>query len=216
MKLYIISGLAADSRVFANIKLPEGFEAVHLHWITPYKKESLESYAGRLAEKIDPSEPFILLGLSMGGMIASEISKKYKPAATILFSSVPVASQLPKRFRVVQQLRLYKLIPVRLLKSASLIKRVFAPETPADKKILRQVVKESDPYFIRWAIEAILKWENEQMPEPLYHAHGSSDEILPIKNTKPTFIIKGGKHLMVMTRADELNRFLEEVLKSYR
>ncbi len=212
MKLYIISGLAADSRVFTHIKLPPGFEAVHLQWISPQKKETLSSYSARLGEKIDTSAPFALLGLSMGGMIATEIAKRYHPAATILFSSVPLSSHLPKRFRLAKKLRLYKLVPVSLLKSASMIKRAFALEAPGDKTILRQVVKDSDPAFIRWAIEAILKWDNEELPHPLYHIHGTKDEILPFKNTKPTHIVEKGKHLMVMTRAGELNEFLMEVL----
>lgn len=213
--MYIISGLAADSRVFAHIKLPPNFEAVHLHWIAPQKKETLASYSIRLAEKIDSTEPFILLGLSMGGMIATEIAKRYHPAATILFSSVPLSSHLPKRFRLAKKLRLYRLVPVSMLKSASMIKRVFALEEPGDKKILRQVVKDSDPAFIRWAIEAILKWDNQELPQPLYHIHGTKDEILPFKNTKPTHIIEKGKHLMVMTRAGEMNEFLMEVLAKY-
>lgn len=214
MKLYIISGLAADSRVFTHIKLPPNFEAVHLHWIPPQKKEPLSSYSLRLAEKIDTTEPFVLLGLSMGGMIATEIAKRYQPAATILFSSVPLSSHLPKRFMLAKRLGLYKLVPVSLLKSASMIKRVFALEAPEDKIILRQVVKDSDPAFIRWAIEAVLKWDNKELPQPLYHIHGTKDEILPVKNTKPTHTIEKGKHLMVMTRAGELNEFLKEVLEN--
>ena len=42
MKVYFVSGLAADKRVFKHIILPVGFETVYLDWITPLKNESLK------------------------------------------------------------------------------------------------------------------------------------------------------------------------------
>jgi len=211
MKVYFISGLAADSRVFKNIKLPEGFEAVYLDWIKPLKDESLESYAIRLAEKIDHHKKFILVGLSMGGMIASEIAKKYKPEITILVSSAPTFRQFPKRFRVARNLHLHKIIPAGFLKSASVVMRLFTTESPEDKVVLKQVIRDSDPLFIRWAIGAILNWRNEVIPQPMWHIHGTNDKILPMRYTKPTHIITNGGHLMIMSRANDLNRILESI-----
>lgn len=214
MKVYFISGLAADSRVFKHIQLPGGYEAVHLEWIKATKNESLESYAGRLAEKIDGSEKFLLIGLSMGGMIAAEIAKKYKPAATILISSVSTHKQFPFHFKLAYYLRLHRLLPGHFFKSASLIKRLFTTETSENKKIIQQVIKESDPAFIRWALGAILQWKNEDIPDPVWHIHGSADEIFPVRLVNPTHIISKGNHLMVMERATEINRLLEEILLS--
>ncbi|MEO6490431.1 MAG: alpha/beta hydrolase [Ferruginibacter sp.] len=212
MKVYFISGLAADSRVFKHIQLPPGFETVYLDWIQPHKKESLQSYALRLAEKISPHEKFILIGLSMGGMIASEIAKRYKPVATILVSSASTYRQFPGRFRVAYFFRLHKFVPPNFFKSTSLIKRFFTTESPDDKKIIRQIIKDSDPAFIKWALGAILRWRNEEQPESLWHIHGTRDEVLPFKKTNPTHSIHQGTHLMVMSKAAELNKLLLEVL----
>jgi hypothetical protein len=38
MNVYFISGLAGDSRVFKHVRLPQGYEMVHLDWINPKKK----------------------------------------------------------------------------------------------------------------------------------------------------------------------------------
>ena len=111
-------------------------------------------------------------------------------------------------------LRLYKILPVHLFKSASIIKRLFSPESKADKEVLLQLIRDSDPAFIRWALGAILQWKNEQITEPMWHIHGSKDEIIPIKNTKPTHVISKGTHLMVLSRADEVNKLLKEMLLS--
>lgn len=214
MKVYFISGLAADRRVFNNIRLPEGFQMVHLDWIRQHKDESLQSYAYRLAENIDRSEKFALVGLSMGGMIASEIANLYKPAVTILISSVSTCRQFPRRFKLAYHLKLYKILPVQLFKSASVIKRLFAPEQKEDKVILLQLIKDSNPDFIRWALGAILQWKNEQVPEHIWHIHGSKDEILPMRYTRPTHIIPKGTHLLVLSRAAEVNKLLKEILTS--
>lgn len=208
MKAYLISGLAADSRVFKHIRLPDGFEIVHLEWIRPKKKESLNDYALRMAESIVVEEPFVLMGLSMGGMIASEIARVKKPAKLILISSVPCSGNLPFYFRTAGTLSLYKLVPVAALKWAARTKRFFTTETNEDKELLRQVIQESDNDFIKWAVEAILKWKQDVPLPDLVHIHGTKDEVLPIRFTHPTHIIKGAGHMMIMTQAREINKLL--------
>lgn len=215
MKCYVISGMAADRRVFNHLQFPHTVEPVFLEWITPQQTETLPAYAKRLALKIDAQKPFMLLGLSMGGMIAVEIAKLMQPSATILLSSIPLSSQLPNFYKLAGKLQLYKMVPVGLIKKASLVKRFFASESAEDKQTLRNVVIESDAAFIRWAMEAVLKWENDYLPNPYFHIHGSSDEILPMKYTRPTHIIPNGKHLMVMTRSGEVNGILREIFNQH-
>lgn len=212
MKVYFISGMAADRRVFKHILLPEGFEAVYLDWITPLGNELLSDYALRLASGIDIDEPFALVGLSMGGMIASEIARQYDPVATILISSVPVSSQLPTHFKWARALQLHKFVPIRVVQSASILKRLFTAETPEDKDMLREMIIDSDMDFIRWAMNAVLKWKNEKQPSSYIHIHGTRDEVLPIRFTNPTHIIPRAGHLMVMNRAEEINDILRTAL----
>jgi pimeloyl-ACP methyl ester carboxylesterase len=212
MKVYFVSGLAADSRVFNNIRLPKHCEAVFLEWIEPLKKESLKDYALRMAGSINTNESFGIIGLSMGGMITAEIARQYKPAVVILISSIPGSAQLPFYLKAAGAIRLHKLVPVSLVKSAAKFKRVFTSESAEDKIILKQIIQDSDSRFIHWAMDAILKWRCDALPPPYVHIHGSKDEILPMRFTKPTHIIPKAGHLMVMTRAREINVILHEVL----
>ena len=216
MKVYFISGLGADSRVFHHIQLPQGFEPVYLDWIKPKQHESLHDYATRLAEPIDASEKFILAGLSMGGMMAVEIAKRYQPVMTILLSSVPCSENLPFYYKVAGRLRLHKILPVSLLKSASFIKRFFTAEKNEDKMLVRQLIHDTDPAFIRWALNAILRWDCKDFNGQYIHIHGSTDMILPIRFAKPTHVIANAGHLMVLTKAMEINGILEEVLLEIR
>lgn len=213
-RVYFISGLAADERVFRYIQLPEGVEMVHLNWITPNKNETLEAYAMRLAEKIDTSKPFAIAGLSFGGMLATEIAKRYQPVQTILISSIPLSDHLPKYFRAAAAIRLHRIVPIGFVKMMARSKRFFTTEKGEDKKLLWQIINDSDNNFIRWAMNAILKWKNTQLPEPLIHIHGTRDEVLPSRFTKPTHVIQKAGHLLVLTAPQKVNKLLAEVVSS--
>ncbi len=56
MKIYCISGLGADERVFKYLNL--NHEIIPLAWIKHDKNESLESYASKMASKINTNEDF--------------------------------------------------------------------------------------------------------------------------------------------------------------
>src|SRR5258708_37464041 len=111
MKAYFISGLAADGRVFKHIQLPKGLETIYLNWIPPQEEEALPHYALRLATSINTKEPFVLLGLSFGGMLAIEIAKQLHPVSTILISSIPVSDHLPGYFKAAGKIGLHKMVP---------------------------------------------------------------------------------------------------------
>ncbi len=215
MNVYFISGLAADRGVFKHLRLPQGFEAVYLDWLQPFKNESLEAYAIRLAEKIDNQKPFIIVGLSLGGMLAAEISKHFNPENVIIISSIPSAKHLPTYFKLAGKLKLHKILPVSVIKSAALIKRIFTSETPEDKIYLRRTIRTSDPVFIKWAINAVLNWKTQTLPQKYIHIHGTGDEIFPVKISKPTHIVKGGGHLMIMNRSEEINHILNSLLVTH-
>ena len=204
--------MAADERVFKYVDLGTGYEVVYLTWIAPLKDESLPHYAERMAQRVDTSEPFVLIGLSFGGMLVTEIAKRYKPVKTILISSIPLSAHLPGYFKVAKVMRLHKVVPIGLIKTSARLKRYITRENSEDKKFLWEMIRESDPALIRWSMDAILNWKNEEIPQPVYQIHGTRDEVLPARYTKPTHIIPKAGHLFVLTRPDELNKILQDLL----
>ncbi len=212
MKVYFISGLAADGRVFRHIQLPADHEAVYLNWLRPDKDESLTNYAGRMSGQIDTTEPFYILGLSLGGMIAAEIVRLYPQGRLILVASIPHAGHLPVYYRWMQRVRLQKLVPVRAIKTGVYLRRYFTTESKEDKEMLRQMIRDADPYFIRWSLTAVLEWQRYEPPQDLIHIHGTNDIVLPVRYTRPTHIIPGGSHLMIFDRARDINEVLSEIL----
>lgn len=208
MRAYFISGLGADARVFRHLRLPAGYSPVHIPWLSPEPRESLRGYARRLADSIDAREPFILIGLSFGGMLATEIAEIKKPELLILISSLPSSNYLPPYFRWAGAVGLHKLVPIQFLKKISYAKRVFSPETSEDKALLREMIRDADPGFIRWAIGAILHWDHPTLPGRFIHIHGTRDGILPSRFARPTHAIKGAGHLLVLNRGDEISNLI--------
>ncbi len=216
MTVYFISGLGADKRAFQKIKLSAAYEIKHIDWITPISEESLKDYSARLARQVDTSKPFILAGLSFGGMVVTEISKILKPTRSILISSISTRSQLPWYYRLIEKLRLHKIIPAQLLKWPNpLTFWAFGARTKEEKKLLRQILHDTDGKFLKWAIHAILTWTNEQRPETLFHIHGTNDKMLPVRYTRPHVKVERGGHFMVYSMADNINKILEEKLSIY-
>lgn len=212
-KVYFISGLGADKRAFKKITLPAGFEPVYLDWIAPEPNESLAAYANRLALGIDATMPFYLVGLSFGGMIASEIAKKLKPIHIFLISSTPVYKELPWYYRTAGKLRLQKLAPMGLIKNVNDMGLKFiGGKSREERLLLKQLVLDTDPAFMKWALTCILNWRNTERPANLTHIHGNADNVLPIRYYHPDIVINGGGHFMVYGNGAEISHHITNLL----
>jgi pimeloyl-ACP methyl ester carboxylesterase len=212
--VYFISGLGADRRAFRKLTFPAEFELIYLDWIPPLINESLEDYANRIALGIDTSKPFYLIGLSFGGMLATEISKKLNPLHTFIISSASVFKELPWYYRLAGALRLQKLVPVNLIKNGNGIGLTFlGAKTHDERMLLKQLMVDSDPVFMKWALTCILTWGNKERPANLTHIHGTADRILPIRYYKPDVIVNGGGHFMVYANATEISNYITQIIK---
>jgi pimeloyl-ACP methyl ester carboxylesterase len=214
MNVYFISGLGADKRAFERLKLSDNFSIHYLNWIKPNKKESLNEYAKRLTVSIDQSKPFALVGLSMGGMIASSMTQFIHPYKTILISSTACAKEFPPFLKLARFTRLYKIIPEAILdKPNFMVYWMFGAKNKKEKELMQHIVLSADVSFIKWGIGAILSWKNNIRPQNVFHIHGSADKILPIKYTCADVVIQNGSHFMVWTKAGEVSRLLGQALR---
>jgi pimeloyl-ACP methyl ester carboxylesterase len=213
LNAYFISGLGADKRAFQKIKLPNRFEAHHIEWIDPLPDETLPEYAVRLASQIDLKKPFVLIGLSFGGMLVSELADKIKPERSIIISSIQNSLQLPWYLRTFGKLGIHHLVPTFLIGSANAFTFwMFGISDENEKQLIRRILKDSDKKFSRWAMNAIIKWRKKDKSKNLFHIHGTNDKILPLKFTEPDVKIEGGGHFMVLSMSESLNKILESEL----
>ncbi|WP_448137783.1 alpha/beta hydrolase [Sphingobacterium siyangense] len=209
-KIYVISGLGVDQRVFSKIDFGS-LDITYLDWITPSSNEPLSIYAKRISTKITAKNP-VLIGLSFGGMLAMEIAKIITVQRVILLASAKGRHELPILYRLAGRLKLNKLVPGSLLKFHSFLSDYFfGIRNKEDSRLLKQILYDTDPIFMDWAIHQILHWKNNSVPDNLIHIHGSSDRIIPIKNVKPNFIIKGAGHFMTVSHAQEVEKLLQKI-----
>lgn len=215
MNVYLISGLGADYRAFAYLTLDPSFTLIHLDWIETQPGDSIEAYSLRLAQKIDTSKPFCLIGLSLGGIIASEICSVLHPHKTILLSSVSCYNELPVLYKIGGKLKLHKLIPESTGHKTNMVFNwLFGLTQKHDKKLLKQILADSNPRFTKWAINAVTKWRKKIPTTNIIRIHGDKDRVLPITSFMPDYIIRNGGHLMVANRAKEVSDILNTILRT--
>jgi len=213
MNAYFISGLGADKRIFSKIDLGPDLNIIHLDWIPFSKNQSLKNYAEQLGRKIDTATPFVVIGVSFGGMIATEIAKLLEPSKTIIISSTVFNNQFSWIYQLSGRLNLIKFIPAWLLKSSNKLTQnyYFGTKLQEDKALLKKIIEDTDPHFLKWAIGAILKWENNIKPKNLIHIHGGNDKIFPIKKVAPDYTIDSGSHFMVYQKAEEISVLINKL-----
>jgi pimeloyl-ACP methyl ester carboxylesterase len=208
-KLYCLSGLGADKRFFRNLEA-EGIEFVHIEWIQPLESESLENYARRLFEENIKEENYRLIGLSFGGMIAQEFAKIQKPSKLILLSTILGNNQLPWYMKTAGSLGIHKRLSDRILKSNNRLSRfLFGVNDPEIEILFQEILDISDPEYLRWAMGAVLKWENKVVAESLA-IHGTKDRLLP-KRKYADHKIESGGHLMLINKSEQI----ADIIKNY-
>ena len=205
--IYLFSGLGADERVFQKLDF-SSLQITFIEWIEPLKNESIENYVKRIIPQIKHPNP-ILIGLSFGGMIAVEVAKQIPTKKVILIASAKNKKEIPFYFRWLGWIRIDSIIPISLLKKSNFLSNwFFGIESVTDKLLLKQILLDTNPIFLKWAIAKIIRWKNEVAIKNLIHVHGTADRLLPIYFVQYDQKIIGGGHFMTLNKSEEINRIL--------
>jgi len=204
MNLYLIGGLGADERVFRYLDLKATIQIIE--WIEPTPKEELKSYVKRLSSQINQEEKFGILGVSFGGIVAVELSKILQPTKVILISSVETHDQLSSLYLKIGRTKILNLIPSALLKPPKAIMGfLFGAE---NKTLLNEIIKDTSPDFIRWALNSIIQWRNHTNKLEILRIHGTKDRLIPLKGS--AIKIKNGAHFMIVDKADQISKVVND------
>jgi pimeloyl-ACP methyl ester carboxylesterase len=212
-KIFLIAGLGADTRIYNNIDLNED-EVIGVDWIKPNKTDTLKIYAQKLIFQYNITPGSIVIGNSLGGMIAVEIANIVPLKKVILISSIKTVNEVPAYFSLFHALPVYKIIPGKLIASLGfLIKPMFGKMNDADAWLFNDMLKNSSPVFIKWAMGAVLAWDNKIIPQNLYHITGDRDRVFDYRRINDAIFVKGGTHIMIFDKAKEINKILKRILK---
>jgi len=211
--IYAIPGQGADARLFKNISI-EGYSIQPVHFTVPEEGMDMNAYAHMLSEQIDTTKPFILLGTSIGGMLATEMTTFLNPEKTIIIASAKCEAELPKTYTIQRKLGLYKWLSGKFyIASAHVAQPLVEPDRRKEKATYVSMLNDKHPDFMKRAIAMIVTWDRQEIPEGIIHIHGEKDNTLPIKNVTYDYLIEDGSHMMTLTRGEELSALIEEILK---
>jgi pimeloyl-ACP methyl ester carboxylesterase len=201
-KIYAIGGLGADHRIFQFLNLNANIHV--LKWEKPQQKEPLSDYVLRMSKQIPPEFEGWLIGVSFGGMVAQEIAKRSN-VKVILISSVAQTNEVPKIYQWVGKTRLISILPAFLFKlPKGLAVFLFGAK---NKRLLMEIIRDTDPNFVKWALQKITTWENHQELSEL-RIHGKKDRLFPLKNAASIDFKTNGGHFTIVDEAAEISRFL--------
>lgn len=208
--IIFFSGLGADERLFQFIDL-NGCRKQFVKWTKPAKNETLQSYLLKLKEQITIDEPPVLVGVSLGGIIAMEMRELMPVEKTILISSVKARTEMPAFLNLVRLTKLNTLVPLWLTKKIALHGPLIAGiRSRKTQPLLAQMLYDADDDFLDWGMQAALDWQRSAYDKKnLVHIHGTNDLVFPLRNIRQCdYTIKGGTHGMIMSRPGEINEIL--------
>ncbi|MBL4736368.1 MAG: alpha/beta hydrolase [Flavobacteriales bacterium] len=211
-KVYLIAGLGADTRLF-KYQLELDYDYHKLEWIPPVKGESISAYAKRMSEGISEDEPYSIVGCSMGGIVAIEMRKFLNPEKVVLISSLKTRFEKSWASKLANKFKLYYLLSGMVFKWAAVGRRVlFGKLSDSDEKLFDSMLRGADPFFMKWGLHRVITWDNEEEFSNVIHIHGDRDLVFPFSNIKNAIRVSGGSHLMIINRAEEVNKHLVAAL----
>ena len=211
--VYMMPGLAASAAIFERIVLPDDlFEVVLLEWELPLENETLSQYALRMTQKIRYLNP-VLIGVSFGGILVQEMAEFIDVRKVIVISSVKSNAEFPQRMKLAKATKAYKLIPTNLLANVeNLLNFSFGEKINKKIKLYEKFLCVRDKSYLDWAIEQIVLWERTEVDEKVIHIHGDADDVFPIKNIQNCIVVKGGTHIMILTKYRWFNENLPKLI----
>ncbi len=213
-RFVLLPGMGADERLFEPQRVYGfDFEAVKLPM--PRKGATLAEYAAQVRDEIDLASPCVVGGVSFGGMVACELARVCTARCVLLIASCRNRSALPSHYQFVEVLS--RIIPDSVIQRRAVVSgRLLSALECIDEhqqQLVMQMSREVAVPQLRRIARMILNWNPPaNMPCPVHHIHGETDRIIPLRRVQPDEIVRGGGHLINMTHAEQVNRFIERHL----
>ncbi|HZY80792.1 MAG TPA: alpha/beta hydrolase [Cyclobacteriaceae bacterium] len=211
--IYLFPGQGADERLFSALTFNEGYKVVNIRYPEPRHGETMASFAEAIKPQINVNEKYIFIGVSLGGMIISELAAITNPEKVILISSAKCRGELPRLYRLQGRLRINKAVPGSLTRyGAILLQGIVEPDSWTNREIFQDMLKRKTPVYFKRTVDMIVNWNRKIPMENVVHIHGTGDHTLPIRLVKPDYTVKGGSHMMVLTKGAEITKLVNEIL----
>ena len=218
LNVYLIPGMSAGKESFEALTFPDHCGTKVIPWLLPKSNEPLSDYTKRMLVEVNTHEPFVLIGVSFGGIIAQEALKFLKPRALILISTVKSDHEKPSWMRWAYRLKVHKLLPYYIsgyLAHKPL--RVLPDHWQKRWKQYDYYLPMRHPEYLSWGVDQVLKWNGTASIKdiPVFHIHGDCDDLFPLENIKDAQVIPGGPHIMILTHAKAVSKLLARICQGF-
>lgn len=216
MKVYLVPGLGYDCRIFANLDFGEATIEC-LSWIEPQTQETISAYAKRLfADVLRQNEPLVLIGHSLGGIMAQELAAIKEVEKIILISSIKSRAELSRQFKLIAPLGIHRLFTKELsIKTVKYWGKSHDLVSQEEQDLFRSMVGQYSNHYLQWALRTLSKWSPPKLlpNTAIFHLHGTNDKTLPFSLiNKPDATIIDGSHIMVLKRHAEISKIIQREL----
>jgi pimeloyl-ACP methyl ester carboxylesterase len=192
--IYALPGMGADNGMYGVEwrRLPK---SVFLNWPVYNGEASVEAIAKRVADDSEIADGSVLIGSSLGGIVACEIARIRDLRSLILVGSAVGKGEISLILRAIHPLA--NVAPMELIQAV-------AGKLPNE---ITEMFSRSQAPFIRAMCEAIFQWRglDEGVITPL-RIHGRFDRVIPLPRTVD--LILDGGHLVGMSHPKECVAFI--------
>ena len=196
--IHALPGMGTDQRMF-----PEPWSNIPSFvahdWMPHSGEKKLADVAQVMCKVCGIRDGDVLIGCSLGGMVACEITKIRKISTLYLVGSATDKEEISNLLAFLHPL--IKIAPIDWL-------RFLASKIPHE---LTQMFSGAETSFIRTMCFAIFQWEGLDIKTTrIYRIHGKHDLIIPPPN-KVDLLLNGG-HLISMSHAIQCVEFIQSTL----
>jgi len=192
--IHALPGMGSDRRMYSGRwnSLPE-FQAHD--WMPHRGEKSLAQVARSMCDSCAIRDGDVLVGTSLGGMVACEITKIREIPMLYLVASALTKNEVNSLLAALQPL--IRITPIEWI-------RFSAGSIPSERAQMFLSVEAS---FIRSMCDAVFEWEGLGTTKTrVFRIHGKRDHLIPSPE-KVDLLLDGG-HLLTMTHADECVEFI--------
>jgi hypothetical protein len=79
-------------------------------------------------------------------------------------------------------------------------------------KLYERYLSVRDVQYLDWAIERIVLWDRILVDKTVVHIHGDADEVFPMEYISECIVVKGGTHVMILSKYKWLNENLPAII----
>jgi pimeloyl-ACP methyl ester carboxylesterase len=192
--IYLLPGMGANNKMYAGPwhELPESRA---LDWPEYRGEKTIADMANRVIDEFAIGDGDMVVGTSLGGMVACEIACVRKLRALFLIASAIRKEEINSLLAWLHPLA--AVAPVQFMQ--------FSAKTVPHE--LSVMFVDANPDFIRAMCTAVLDWQGlGKTGADVFRLHGSRDQVIPVPPDVDK-VINGG-HLLVLTHARECVDFI--------